>query len=89
MSRNSSMDSGIQYISEGETGGGATSGERASNTSTTTTDSITTTTSLTSAGSGVKEPVGKNEDTATIKKEEKKVGGLGDFSDVLSVLSNW
>jgi hypothetical protein len=92
MSRNSSMDSGIQYISEGETGGGATTGERASNTSTTTTDSIATTTSLTSAGSGVKEPVGRNEDTATTKKEEKKVvetGGLGDFSDVLSVLSNW
>ena len=88
MSRNSSMDSGIQYISEGETGGGATTGERASNTSTTTTDSIATTTSLTSAGSGVKEPVGRNEDTATTKKKVE-TGGLGDFSDVLSVLSNW
>ena len=97
MSRNSSMDSGIQYISEGETGGGggggATSGERASNTSTTTTDSIATTTSLTSAGSVVVEQVGKNEDTTTAtmtaKKEKVEVGGLGDFSDVLSVLSNW
>ena len=88
ISRNSSMDSGIQNISEGETG--ATTGERASNTSTATTDSISTTTSLTSAGS-VKKDSGKSEDSPTKKEEEKKAdkAGLGDFSDVFSVLSNW
>jgi hypothetical protein len=32
--------------------------------------------------------VGRNEDTATTKKKVE-TGGLGDFSDVLSVLSNW
>ena len=85
ISRNSSMDSGIQYSSEGETGGvgGATMGERASNTSTTTSDSVATTTSL--ASSEGKEA--KIEDSSA-KTEEEKKEGLGDFSDVLSVIAN-
>ena len=85
ISRNSSMDSGIQYSSEGETGGvgGATTGERASNTSTTTSDSVATTTSL--ASSEGKEA--KIEDSSA-KTEEEKKKGLGDFSDVLSVIAN-
>ena len=92
MSRNSSIDSGIQYSSEGETtgGGGATSGERASNTSTATTDSAATSTSLASAGSEGKEGRRNEDPTAPAAKKEGEgeKTGLGDFSDVLSVIAN-
>ena len=96
ISRNSSIDSGIQYTGEGENGtGGAPTGERASNTSTAssgagsvaTSDSVAST-STTSSGLGGGGGESKTRDTD--KEEKKKVSseGLGDFSDILSVIAN-
>ena len=89
MSRNSSMDSGIQYSSEGEnggsTGGGggaSTSGERASNTS--------TASSTGAVSTGTSESVSTSPGLLATTKEEKEPvsKGLGDFSDLLSVIEN-
>ena len=93
MSRNSSIDSGIQYSSEGESaGGGGTVGERASNTSTASSGSTVTSDSIGSgsvASSGLGEGGKEGPAAGSQKESEKKPGaGLGDFSDVLSVIAN-
>ena len=83
MSRNSSMDSGIQYSSEGESGGGQV-GEKRSNTSTSSSSTVS---------SGVES--GRESTREEGEKGAKKTsgggdggGGLGDFSDVLSMIGN-
>ena len=83
ISRNSSIDSGIQYSSEGENGGGV-AGETARNASTSSSGvGSTTSESTNTASSGV--GGGGNK----LAGSEKKPGeGLGDFSDLLSVIAN-
>ena len=101
ISRNSSIDSGIQYTGEGENGtGGAPTGERASNTSTAssgagsvaTSDSVASTSTTSSGLGGGGGGSGGESKTRETDKEEKKKKvsseGLGDFSDILSVIAN-
>ena len=91
ISRNSSIDSGIQYSSEGENGGGVTS-EGVSNASTAssgagvaaTSDSVSNTSTV---SSGVGE--GGQEGAKKLTGDEKSNSDtLGDFSDILSAIAN-
>ena len=86
ISRNSSIDSGIQYSSEGENGGGVT-GETGRNASTgssgvgsTASEGVASTNTVTSGVRG--------DDKELTESKKKASGSLGDFSDVFSVIAN-
>ena len=83
ISRNSSIDSGIQYSSEGENGGGVT-GETARNSST----GSSGVGSTTSEGVASTSTVVGGDDKGLTESKKKASGSLGDFSDVFSVIAN-